>query len=106
MRQLAVILVSALFFGCFIFDEIDAGQKEMDRYDGKSKAAKEKATETAKKDEPSAKDRARAWWDKARTFSPRSDDESSDIVSCSIDGAIRFMSQTDCQNSGGKIQKS
>ena len=40
MRVLVVILASSLCWGCFVLDEIDAGQKEMNRYDGKG-AAKE-----------------------------------------------------------------
>ena len=40
---------------------------------------------------------------KARTFEPRSEDAKSDIVSCKLDGAVRFTSQADCQNSGGRV---
>jgi hypothetical protein len=103
MRALVLILVSVLCAGCFVFDEIDAGQKEMDRYGGKGKAKAESA-EVAKSNEPSPKERARQWWDKARTLTPREDDAKSDIVSCNVDGAIRFTTQTDCQNSGGRVE--
>jgi hypothetical protein len=102
MRRLAMILVSILCSGCFALDEIDSGQKEMDRYGGKGKSAKAEVA-VAKEEEPSPAERARQWWDKARTFEPRSEDAKSDIVSCKVDGAIRFMSQADCQNSGGRI---
>ena len=102
MRRLAVILASVVSWGCFALDEIDAGNKEMDRYGGKSKGATAEAT-AAKDKQPSPAERAREWWDKARTFEPRSEDAKSDIVSCKVDGAVRFMSQSDCQNSGGRI---
>jgi hypothetical protein len=100
MRRLAVILASTLCWGCFVLDEIDAGQREMDRYGSKGKGAAT-AEAAAKEKEPSPAERARQWWDKARTFEPRSEDAKSDIVSCRVGGAIRFMSQVDCQNSGG-----
>jgi len=103
MRRLAVILAATLCSGCFALDEIDAGQKEMDRYGGKPAGATAEAT-ASKEKEPSPAERARQWWDKARTFEPRSEDAKSDIVSCKLDGTIRFTSQTDCQNSGGRVQ--
>ena len=55
------------------------------------------------RDDAAALQRARQWWDSARTFEPRSEDAKSDIVSCKVGGATRFMSQTDCQNSGGRV---
>ena len=100
MRRLLVILVSTLCWGCFVLDEIDSGQKEMDRYDSKNKGKTAEAAAPQEK-QMSTAERARIWWDKARTFEPRSDDEKSDIVSCRVDGTTRFMSQADCTNSGG-----
>jgi len=102
MRRFAVILASILCWGCFVLDEIDSGQREMDRYGGKGKAATAEAA-ASKEEEPSPAERARQWWDKARTFEPRSEDAKSDIVSCKLDGAVRFTSQADCQNSGGRV---
>jgi len=73
-------------------------------YGGKGKAKDATAEATAsKQQEPSPAERARQWWDKARTFEPRSEDAKSDIVSCKVDGRTRFMSQADCQNSGGRV---
>ena len=86
MRRLAVILAAALCWGCFALDEIDAGQKEMDRYGGKGKPAAAEAV-ASKEKEPSPAERAREWWNKARTFEPRSEDAKSDIVSCQVDGS-------------------
>jgi hypothetical protein len=101
MRRLAVILASTLCWGCFVLDEIDAGQKEMDRWGSKGKGGAT-AEAAAKEEKPSPAQRAREWWNKARTFEPRSEDAKSDIVSCKVDGKIRFTSQADCQNSGGR----
>jgi hypothetical protein len=105
MRRLAVILAAILFSGCFALDEIDAGQKEMDRYGAKGKGTTTEAAakDAAKEKAPSPAERARQWWNNARTFEPRSDDAKSDIVSCKIDGGIRFTTETDCQNSGGRV---
>lgn len=102
LRRLAVVLASTLSWGCFVLDEIDAGQKEMDRYSGKPPEAAAEAKDSKDK-ELSPAERARQWWDSARTFEPRSEDAKSDIVSCKVGGAIRFMSQIDCQNSGGRV---
>jgi hypothetical protein len=104
MRVFAVILASTLCWGCFVFDEIDAGQKEMDRYGSKNKGSGEAAApgKSEKTETASPQERMRQWWNSARTFSPRAEDAKSDIVSCKLDGAVRFMSQTDCQNSGGR----
>jgi hypothetical protein len=102
MRRLVLILAAALCSGCFVLDEIDAGQKEMDRYGSKGKGATAEAA-VAKEKEPSPAERARDWWNKARTFEPRSEDAKSDIVSCKVDGSIRFTTQADCQNSGGRV---
>jgi hypothetical protein len=105
MRVLVVILASSLCWGCFVLDEIDAGQKEMDRYDGKgaAKESSEAPAAGAKAETESPQARMRKWWDGARTFSPRADDAKSDVVSCKLAGTVRFMSQGDCQNSGGRI---
>jgi hypothetical protein len=105
MRVLAPLLAACLCWGCFAFDEIDAGQKEMDRYGAKAGAAKQQEAAN-KEEEASPKEQARRWWDKARSISPGEDTAgSSDIVSCKLDGSVRLMSQTDCANSGGKVDR-
>ena len=103
MRALAVLAASLVFCGCFVFDEIDAGQKEMDRYD-KNKTTSETAEPgKAKSETASPQERAKQWWNSARTFAPREDDAKSNVVSCKLGGKVRYMSQTDCQNSGGRV---
>jgi len=104
MRVLAVILASSLCWGCFVFDEIDAGQKEMDRYDVKRKASGEAAA-PGKPETASPQERMKQWWNSAHTFSPRADDAKSDVVSCKLGGSVRFMNQVDCQNSGGRVAR-
>jgi hypothetical protein len=66
MRRLLVILVSTLCWGCFVLDEIDSGQKEMDRYDSKNKGKTAEAAAPQEK-QMSTAERARIWWDKATT---------------------------------------
>ena len=107
MRALAVIAVSLLCFGCFALDEIDAGQKEMDRYTAKGKsgdaASDAKSPGKAEGEPASPEERKKQWWSSARTFSPREDDAKSDIVRCKVGGTVRFTSQADCTNSGGRV---
>ncbi len=103
MRVLAVILASVVFAGCFALDEIDAGQKEMDRYGTKGKAGGGASPAGKTEEKASPQERMRQWWDSARTFTPREDDAKSDVVSCKLGGAVRFMRQADCQNSGGRV---
>jgi hypothetical protein len=99
---LIALLASLLWSGCFALDEIDAGQKEMDRYGSKGTGTPAEAA-AAKEKEASPAERAKQWWNSARTFEPRSEDAKSDIVSCKVEGDIRFTTQADCQNAGGKI---
>jgi hypothetical protein len=107
MRALVLLLAACLCSGCFVFDEIDAGQKEMDRYGGKTPAKQEAATAAKQEPQVSPKEQARQWWDKARSITPGEDTSgSSGIVKCRLDGALRFMSETDCSNSGGRVEKS
>jgi hypothetical protein len=102
MRVLAAIVASLLCFGCFALDEIDAGQKEMDRYGNKGKPSGD-APAAGKAETATPEERAKQWWNSARTFSPREDDAKSDVVQCKVAGKLRFMSQADCQNSGGRV---
>jgi hypothetical protein len=104
MRVLSVILASIACWGCFALDEIDAGQKEMDRYDAKKKAASDASAASGKPETASPQERMKQWWNSARTLTPREDDAKSDVVSCQLGGHVRFMSQGDCQNSGGRIK--
>ena len=101
MRVLAVLAACVFFCGCFVLDEIDAGQKEMDRYDKDKKTSEEPAA--GKAETASPQERAKQWWNSARTFAPREDDAKSDVVTCKLGGTARFMSRTDCQNSGGRV---
>jgi hypothetical protein len=107
MRALIVIAASWLCFGCFALDEIDAGQKEMDRYTAKGKSDGAKPADAGSKgkaegEQATPEERAKQWWSSARTFSPREDDAKSDIVRCKVGGTVRFTSQADCTNSGGR----
>lgn len=102
MRALITIAVSLLCFGCFALDEIDAGQKEMDRYGAKGKSGSE-APAAEKAEAATPEQQKQHWWSSARTFSPREDDSKSDVVQCKVAGKTRFMSLGDCQNSGGRV---
>jgi hypothetical protein len=97
--RLAVLLAAVLCSGCFALDD-RCRQQEMDRYGARQGR---EGRSHGRGEEPTPAERARQWWDSARTFEPRSEDAKSDIVSCKVGGATRFMSETDCQNSGGRV---
>src|SRR5262245_66314603 len=95
MRRLLVILVSTLCWGCFVLDEIDSGQKEMDRYDSKNKGKTGEAAAAPQEKQMSSAERARAWWDKGGTFEPRADDEKGACGSRKVAGPRRSRGQAD-----------
>ncbi|HKJ23530.1 MAG TPA: hypothetical protein VKB65_01815 [Myxococcota bacterium] len=94
--------------GCFVVDELDNGMKMMDENSPRKKhgpAAEEAAPETAvaRREGPSAQEALAKWWKHARTPSsgPRDPATATEIVTCRIGGATRFMSKTDCEVQGG-----
>jgi hypothetical protein len=115
LRLLALALVAQLATGCFVFDELDQGDKIMDAHSPtRSKAAKEKAAAEAKAaaGAPKGKDgkpldpkeRSRLWWQSARSLSTAEKEPSENPhVRCRIDGKERFTTQSDCASQGGKV---
>jgi hypothetical protein len=101
VRIIAVCLVASLGLGCFVLNEIDSGQKELDRYghtQTNSPPAAAPATGSAKKAQPGTSSTA-AWWQKAHTLSSDKMDET--ITSCRIRGHVEYMRKSDCAARGG-----
>lgn len=94
VRSLALLLATALAFGCFAFDEMDEGMK---RWSQNSPHA------TVEPDPPASPPRQRrlAGWEGARSLG--SDAASADIVRCSLDGHSQYMRRSDCVNHGGQV---
>ena len=113
LSPLSLLLAACLVLpGCFVIEEIDAGQKEMDR-----RAGPRAKPESNKFDGPdwedlgnllpgqkkkTAKERAKDYWDTAKTIAPGTMSEG--IAKCLLDGSVQFMSQDDCLARGGKPQ--
>ena len=118
LRLVALALVAQLASGCFVFDEIDKGNKELDAHSPtRNKAAKEKeakATAAAAAAQPGAKgkdgkpldpkERSRLWWQSAHSLSTAEKEPTDNPhVRCKISGKERFMLQSDCASQGGKV---
>jgi len=82
--------------GCFVFEEIDNGMKELERFDGKTEAQPAPAKPASQQ----AKEPQVNWWEKARTLGSKPVDEG--IVRCELDGAVQFMDREDCLGRGGR----
>ena len=92
---LGLSLLAAGASGCFVFDEIDSGMKELERFDG----AADEAPATPAAAPPEAAPQA-SWWEKARTLGSEPANER--IVRCELDGTTQFMDRDDCLGRGGR----
>jgi hypothetical protein len=116
LRLFATVFVVVFALGCPILDELDKGNKEMDKFSPGARALNEKKAKEAeaKKQASSgpsklagatagAKDAASKWWGKARSLAP--DETSSDVVRCVLNGSDQYMSKNDCLMRGGSVAK-
>ena len=102
---LAGLCSALLSLGCFALDELDKGNKELDRYsrsrkqeEAKKAAAQAKpAAGTAQEDQHDPSQ----WWNEARSINRRKKD--SDLVQCRLGGSSQFMRKTDCLSRGGRV---
>lgn len=100
-RVLGMAFLAAALSGCWVFDELDEGNKKIEMYTSKAGMAVEPEAEPVAV--PSGK-RQRigdyfANQKNARTLTPGQ--ISSDIVSCNLDGGTQFMKQAECLSRGG-----
>jgi hypothetical protein len=113
-RLLALVLACCVCQGCFALDEIDKGQKIMEKHSPRAREAQQAqaagaaaAAEKQKKDEEGWLDRAgqlaggvKAWWAGRSERTPERDP--TDVpVPCEIDGRMQFMRKSDCAIRGG-----
>lgn len=111
LRLFAVLLVAFLASGCFVFDELDKGNKILDNnfshHAGEQAKDKEPATANAKGGKPNPddpKEKAKSWWQSAHTLSRADEKPSKDPnVKCDIGGKVRFSRQSNCVSQGGKV---
>ena len=108
LRLLALALVAQLVSGCFVFDEIDKGEKLMEENSGalqKKKAEQAAAAQAAATTTGNAAggEKKKGWWETARSISAADKAPTDDPhVRCKIEGKERFMVQSDCLSQGGK----
>jgi hypothetical protein len=107
-RVVLLALVAQLATGCFVFDELDKGNQELDRHSAtRNEKAKEKAAAAAKAapGKPAEGDKKKSWWESARSLSMAEKAPSDDPhVRCRVDGKETFMVQSDCVSQGGQPQ--
>ena len=107
MRLIALALVAQLASGCFVFDELDKGEKLMDENSGKLQAKKkaEEAAAAAKAAPGKAanpNEKKKSWWETARSISAEDKAPTDDPhVRCKVGGKELFMVQSDCVTQGG-----
>ena len=97
MRRSALLVLCVGLSGCFVFDELDAGEKIMEQ--------NAKAQPAAPAAQPAAAPQAGAgWWANAKSLSDAPGDGKNPAVACAIGGSTRFMRKSDCLSQGGRPQ--
>ena len=100
VRAIALLIACVSVSGCFVFDELDKGNKILDdNFSGGKKAS-------AKPEEKTAAPKAGAgWWANAKSLSgPPTDDGNgkNPVVACLVGKATKFMRRDDCLSQGGR----
>jgi len=111
---LCLLAAACLASGCFVFDELDAGQKIMDQHRAR-KNKTEQDTPQAKPSEdesPGLVAKVKDWWSglgegggtaASRDTSPPPHPD--DVLgTCDLGGGLTFMRKFDCQRKGGKFK--
>jgi hypothetical protein len=114
-RLLLIALASFWLSGCFVFEEIRKGNELMDSH--ASPARRKKAADAASQAEADvanaaksgapiewakAKDRLSEWWHEAIEEDPIEPDPDDHIISCEINGKVRFTRKSQCELGGGR----
>ena len=107
-RVVLLALVAQLASGCFVFDELDKGSKELDKHSAtrndavKAKQAAEAKTAPAKPGEGETK---KSWWESAHSLSMAEKSPTDNPhVRCKVGSKETFMLQSDCVSQGGQPQ--
>jgi hypothetical protein len=99
-RALLLLVLCVSTSGCFVFDELDKGNKILDKNFSKGKAAAAPAPA-----EKAARPKGGAgWWANAKSISgePTDEDGKNPVVSCAVGKATKFMRRSDCLSQGGQ----
>lgn len=106
--HLPLLLASTLLCGCFVLDELDAGNAILDEHRGTKPVAESEAKPGAEGEKPGPPTGTQ-WWSKARSLNrsaqPATDAGDPDaLVRCRIAGSQRFMRRVDCASQGGSAE--
>ncbi len=95
-RVIPLLMLCAWMSGCFVFDELDAGQKMLEQHSPK----KPGAAPAQKAPAPKA---GAGWWANAKSLGDAPGDAGNHpVVACAIGGSTRFMRKSDCLSQGGR----
>jgi hypothetical protein len=110
LRRISCVLIAGLCWGCFVFDEIDAGQKWMDDHSPNAERRGEEAPPATAlasarkpKSEPGMGDKLKQWWAKVTEPPPPPPDPNDVIVRCQLGAATHFTRKNECLLRGGKV---
>jgi hypothetical protein len=110
VRLIALMLPLVFAPGCFVFDEIDSGMKEMEARAPKDKQKKEGEQQKAggkEAEKPTYAKATQAWWGAAKSLSTAEGDGDAagePIVNCRLSGRSQFMKRSDCVARGGEAK--
>jgi hypothetical protein len=104
-RVFFVAMLTVALSGCWVFDELDAGNKKLDAYT-KKKPEQEASSEPAAGAGGGRKMRASEYFasqTNARQLTPGT--LSKEIVNCKLKSGTQFMKEADCASRGGTPQR-
>jgi hypothetical protein len=112
-RWIALCSVAFLLGGCFVLDEIDAGQELMKQHQPKDAATAEPEEKSSEDDSPGFLERAKRFWaglggDGQRGEGAHADDSppphpDNVLVRCDVQGRLEFTRKFTCHRKGGKV---
>jgi hypothetical protein len=107
IRVFAVAVLAVALSGCWVLDELSAGNKKMDLYMKKKPGTEEGGGEAPAAAAPGGrKMRASEYFanqTNARHLTPGT--VSTDIVSCKLKSGTQFMKQSECAARGGTVKR-
>lgn len=93
---LACLLLSSFSTGCWVIEEIDAGQELLEKHSAKVEEVEE---EDPDKEWAFMEKLDPEYWAKARTITKG--EGNSDIVNCKVGGSTQFMKKSECAGRNG-----
>jgi hypothetical protein len=98
LRAILLLVACVSLSGCFVFDELDKGNKILDKNFSK-KGAAAPAEQAAPKPKGGS-----GWWANAKSLSgpPTDEDGKNPVIACAVGKATKFMRKDDCLSQGGR----